>query len=145
VLTTDQKGAIAELAIAHTAAALGVGLFKALTDGERYDLIFDLRPGLVRVQCKNAAFRESVLQVPCYSARRSRDGLVKRCYEASEIDAIVAYSVELDRCFYIPLSEMPGRTCMQLRLRPCGNNQQIGVNWADDFAFEARLTALLGP
>ena len=51
-LTTDQKGAIAELAIAHAAAVLGVGVFKPLTDGERYDLIFDLRPRLLRVQCK---------------------------------------------------------------------------------------------
>ena len=52
VLTTDQKGAILELAIAREAAALGAGVFKALTDGERYDLIFDVRPRLLRVQCK---------------------------------------------------------------------------------------------
>jgi hypothetical protein len=38
MLTTDQKGAVAELAIAHAAAELGVGVFKPLTDGERYDL-----------------------------------------------------------------------------------------------------------
>jgi PD-(D/E)XK nuclease superfamily protein len=41
VLTTDQKGAIAELAIAHAASELGVGVFKPPTDGERYDLIFE--------------------------------------------------------------------------------------------------------
>jgi hypothetical protein len=46
VLTTDQKGAAAELAIAHVAADLGVGVLKPLTEGERCDLIFDLRrPG----------------------------------------------------------------------------------------------------
>jgi PD-(D/E)XK endonuclease len=39
VLTTDQKGGAAELAIAHAAAELGVGVLKPLTDGERYDLI----------------------------------------------------------------------------------------------------------
>ena len=68
MLTTDQKGAVAELAIAHAAAELGVGVFKPLTDGERYDLIFDLRPELMRVQCKNAVLRGSILKVPCYSA-----------------------------------------------------------------------------
>jgi hypothetical protein len=35
VLTTDQKGAAAELAIAHAAAELGIGVFKPLTDGAR--------------------------------------------------------------------------------------------------------------
>lgn len=34
---------------------------------------------------------------------------------------------------------------MQLRLAPSRNNQQLGVNWADDFELGARLTALLGP
>ena len=52
MLTTDQKGAIAESAIVHAAIKLGVGVFKPLLDGERYDLIFDLRPRLIRVQCK---------------------------------------------------------------------------------------------
>ena len=52
MLTTDQKGAVAELAIAHAVAQIGIRVFKPLTDGERYDLIFDLRPELLRVQCK---------------------------------------------------------------------------------------------
>jgi hypothetical protein len=145
VLTTDQKGAAAELAIAHSAAELGVGVFKPLTDGERYDLLFELRPRLMRVQCKSAVLQGSVLKVPCYSARRNRNGFVKRYYSASEIDAIAAYSVDLRRCFFMPIDEIPGRSYVQLRLEPCRNNQRLGVNWADDFDLEARLTALLGP
>ena len=46
MLTTDQKDAIAESAIAHEAIKLGIGVFKPLSDGERYDLILDLRPRL---------------------------------------------------------------------------------------------------
>jgi PD-(D/E)XK endonuclease len=145
VLTTDQKGAAAELAIAHAAAELGVGVFKPLTDGERYDLIFELRPRLIRVQCKCAVLVGSVLKVPCYSARRSSRGFVKLYYSASEIDAIAAYSMELRRCVFIPIDEIPGRSYVQLRLEPCRNNQRVGVNWAEDFDLEARLTALLGP
>ena len=145
MLTTDQKGASAELAIAHLAAELGVGVFKPLTDGERYDLIFDLRPRLVRVQCKTAVQSGSVLKIPCYSSRRSRDGFVKRCYDATEVDAIAAYSPELGRYYYLPLSEIPGRSYVQLRLQPCGNNQRERINWAANFLLDARLTALLGP
>jgi hypothetical protein len=38
-LTTDQKGAIAESAIVHAAIKLGIGVYKPLSDGERYDLV----------------------------------------------------------------------------------------------------------
>jgi hypothetical protein len=146
VLTTDQKGAVAELSIARAAARLGVGVFKPLTDGERYDLIFDFRPRLVRVQCKTAVLlRDSVLKVACYSARRTSDGLVKRFYSAVEIDAIAAHNAELDRCYFIPIDEIPGRSEILLRVEPCRNNQRLGVNWASDFELDARLTALLGP
>jgi hypothetical protein len=145
VLTTDQKGAVAELAIAQRAAALGVGVFKPLTDGERYDLIFDLRSVLLRVQCKTAVLKESVIAIPAYSARRSAQGFLKRFYSASEIDAVAAYNLTLDRCFFVPIDEMRGRAYLQLRLQPCRNNQHVGINWAEDFALEARLQALLGP
>lgn len=145
MLTTDQKGAVAELVIAQAAARLGIGVFKPLTDGERYDLIFDLRPKLLRVQCKSAVLDGAVLKVPCYSARRGATGFVKQFYSASEIDAIAAHNTELDRCFFIPIAEIAGRAYVQLRLQPSRNNQRVGVNWADDFALEARLHMLLGP
>ena len=144
-LTTDQKGAVAELAIAHAAAILGVGVFKPLTDGERYDLIFDLRPRLVRVQCKWASRLGDVLIVRCRSCRRSRAGLVHRGYSSSEIDAIAAYSRDLDRCYFLPFDRLDGRSTVQLRFKRSRNNQWMGVNWADDFSFEAKLTPLLGP
>jgi hypothetical protein len=68
-LTTDQKGAIAETAIVHAAVKLGIAVFKPVVDGERYDLIFDLRDDLVRVQCKWAPLRGDVIAVRCYSSR----------------------------------------------------------------------------
>jgi hypothetical protein len=65
VLTTDQKGAVAELAIAHAAAELGVGVFKPLTDGERYDLIFETGAALIRVQCKWAPIDAETVIIRC--------------------------------------------------------------------------------
>lgn len=50
--TPDQKGGIAELAIASPAALLGVGVSRPMVEGLRYDLIFDWHLGLQRVQCK---------------------------------------------------------------------------------------------
>jgi PD-(D/E)XK endonuclease len=59
VLTTDQKGVIAEQAIAWEAIQAGLGVCLPLGD-ERYDLILDLRPTLLRVQCKWAVFTKGV-------------------------------------------------------------------------------------
>lgn len=135
-LTTDQKGAIAETAITHAAVKLGYGVLRPLTDGERYDLILDLRPRLVRVQCKWAALEGDVVVVRCYSCRRTRDGLLKRGYTSSEVDAIAAYCLPLDRCLVFPMTWLAGRTFVQLRSEPAKNNQRLGINWLDDFAFE---------
>ena len=145
MLTTDQKGAIAELAIARAAAELGVGVFKPLTDGERYDLIFDFRPRLMRVQCKWVARVGDVLIVRCRSCRRSRLGIVHRSYTSAEIDAVAAYSGELQRCYFFPFDLLEGRSTLQLRLSPSKNNQRAGINWAEQFDLDARLRALLGP
>jgi hypothetical protein len=142
VLTTDQKGSIAETAIVAAATKLGIGVFKPLTDGERYDLIFDLRPRLVRVQCKWASRRGDVIVMRGYSARRAADGLRKRTYSPEEIDAFAAYCVDVDRCYFIPMDICAGRSTLQLRLTPTKNNQRQLINWAPDFEFEATLGAL---
>jgi hypothetical protein len=144
-LTTNQKGLIAETAIAHAAALAGIGVAKPFGD-ERYDLIFDLRYRLVRVQCKWAGLRGHVVDVRCRTCRRGRGGLIHRGYAPGEVDAFAAYCRALDRCFYLPFDVVAGRIAVYLRLGPTRNNQRLGVNWADDFDFE-RLdwSALKGP
>ena len=141
-LSPDQKGALAESAIVHAAIRLGIGVFRPLSDGERYDLIFNLRPRLVRVQCKTAVLHDDVVSVPLYSSRRSADGFVKCVYTSDEIDAVAAYSPELERCFLLPMGMLAARTYLQLRLAPSKNNQRARINWADDYEFEATLKRL---
>jgi PD-(D/E)XK endonuclease len=145
LLTTDQKGAIAELAIAKAAIALGVGVYRPLSEGGRTDLIFDLGRRLVRVQCKWACRRGEIVSVRCYSARRTAAGLVPQSYTAEEIDAVAAYCLALDRCFFLPTERFPGRTTVQLRLTAARNHQKLGINWADEFDFGATLRRDLGP
>jgi PD-(D/E)XK endonuclease len=139
VLTTDQKGAIAEAAIAHAAIELGIGVSRPLGD-ERYDLIFDMRPQLMRVQCKWAVRHGDVVVVRCYRCRRNADGLLRRFYSAAEIDAFAAYCAELRECYFLPLQAFPRRAAVQLRLSPTKNNQKLGINWAEDYEFGATLS-----
>src|SRR5262249_28833350 len=57
----------------------------------------------------------------------------------AEVDAIAAYSPDLDRCFLVPASVFAGRSYVQLRLAPARNNQRSGVHPAEQFEFGATL------
>jgi hypothetical protein len=138
-VTTDQKGAIAEAAIALAAMKLGVDVYRPLGEGGRYDLILDVGSRLLRVQCKWAASHKQVLVVRCYTFRRARTGWKKTTYSADEVDVVGAYSMELDRCFLIPIAQVEERPTIQLRIAPTLNNQKRRINWADDFDFAATL------
>ena len=117
-MTTDQKGAIAETAITAAAVRLGIGVWRPVVGGERYDLIFDINRRLLRVQCKWAVRRGETISVRCYSSRRTRGGFVKQPYSREEIDALAAYCPELDCCYFLPLDCFPPRILIQLRLSP---------------------------
>lgn len=144
-MTTDQKGAIAELAIALAAVRLGVDVYRPLAEGGRYDLIFGIGERLMRVQCKWAPLEGDVVTVRCYRCRRNRKGLVKRAYLPGEIDAFAAYCPQLDRCYLLPFEPFDGQLQISLRLNPTRNNQSSSVNWASSYDFEATLGAAPGP
>ena len=136
MLSTNRKGAIAETAIAHHAVRLGIEVYRPVVEGGRYDLIFLIFDQLVRVQCKWAARSGDVIAVRCYSTRRSASGFLRRPYTPEEVDAIVAYCPELDRCYFLPLALFGERTEVQLRLAPTQNNQRARVNRADDYVLD---------
>jgi PD-(D/E)XK endonuclease len=135
--TPSQKGAIAETAITATAIELGIGVFRPVAEGERYDLIFDLRPRLIRVQCKWAVREGAVVSVRCQSNRRTATGFLARPYTSKEIDGIAAYCAELRQCYFLPISLVDGRRQVYLRLSPTKNNQARGVNFAVDYQLGA--------
>ena len=144
MLTTDQKGAIAEMAIAYEAFKLGIGVLKPLGD-MRYDLVFDTTRDLIRVQCKWASRYDDIVVCRLYASRRAREGLRRSLYDASEIDAFAVYCAELDRCYFVPLAELEGAYSLHLRLTPTRNNQRNRIRWARDYEFAAKLQAVLGP
>ena len=62
-LSTTQRGAVAEAAIALAATKLGIVVLRPLIEGRRYDLVFDTGTRFVRVQCKWVTRHEAVLRV----------------------------------------------------------------------------------
>lgn len=128
--------------ITAAAVRLGIGVYRPVMEGGRYDLVFDLGSRLVRVQCKWAPLRGDVLSVPLRSCRRGRDGFIRRTYTAEEIDAVAAYCQPVNRCFWLPIDLFAGSPEIRLRLAPTRNNQRRRINWADDFDFVAKLRSL---
>jgi hypothetical protein len=142
MLTTDQKGNIAELAIAAAAIELGLDVYRPAGEGGRYDMIFALGRDLLRIQCKWAPRHGETVLVRCYSSRRNRDGIFRRPYVEGEIDAFAAYCPDTRSCYFLPPELCVGRREVRLRLAPCRNNQAKGINWARDYEFAATLGPL---
>ncbi len=141
-LTPSQKGAAAEAAITAMVIQLGLTVLRPLCEGRRYDLMIDLEPELLRVQCKLARRLPGVLAVRLQTSRYTPGGYVTTCYTASEVDVIAAYSPELHRGFLIPIDEASGRSEIRLRLDPTLNNQAQGIKWARDYELAPAINRL---
>ncbi len=132
-LNPSQRGAIAEAAVAAATIELGFTVLRPLCEGRRYDLVVDLEPKLLRVQCKLAHRRGDVLVVNARTNRYTPQGYVSTAYTPEEIDAVATYAPELRCCHVIPARELAGRTSVYLRLDATRNNQAERVNWAADY------------
>jgi PD-(D/E)XK endonuclease len=131
-LTPTEKGAIAEAKIYAAAVEAGIVVAQPFTEGRRYDLIFDVGPRLLRVQCKWAPRQGDVIVLRTITSRCTPSGYVRTTYAATEVDGIAAYCPELDECFYVPIEDLAGKTVAHLRLAPARNGQLAGVTMARD-------------
>jgi hypothetical protein len=136
-LTPSQKGAIAESAFAFHAIRLGLGVSRPLVEGERYDLVLDLRSRLVRVQCKWARRNGDVIIARLRTYRFTPAGSVTTTYTPDEVDAIGIYCHELESCYLVPIEVVAGRRGIYLRLAPSRNKQEAGINWASSYELGA--------
>jgi PD-(D/E)XK endonuclease len=75
-LTPSQKGAVAEAGITSMVIQLGLTVLRPLCEGRRYDLVVDLEPELLRVQCKLARRVVGVLSVRLKTNRLTPAGYV---------------------------------------------------------------------
>jgi hypothetical protein len=138
-LTPSQKVAIAEAELTAAAIKLGLSVLRPATEGSRYDLMIDLLPEVIRVQCKWARRLDGVLSIRLATSRCTPNGYVRSTYTAREVDAIGAYSPELERCFLIPITEVESGRSVNLRLDPARNNQALRIRWARDYELQASI------
>ena len=137
MLTSNDKGNIAEAAITMHAVKLGIDVLKPVAEHGRYDLAFDMGDRILRVQCKWARLEGAVICVNLAGFRLTSNGSVRSKYSADEIDAVAAYCDALDRVFLIPASEAADRAAFYLRIAPTKNAQRAAINWADKYSLGA--------
>jgi prevent-host-death family protein len=144
VLTTNQKGGIAETKIAAAATELGVSVLRPIVEHGRYDLAFELGERILRIQCKWAGFDEQagVIRVNLQSCRHTPSGYVHASYAAHEIDAVAVYCGDLDRCYLLPVHLVAGRRAIHLRTSAPRNAQRACINLATDFQFAGAIAQL---
>ncbi len=133
----DQKGGIAELAIASKANQLGIGVSRPMVEGLRYDLIFDWHLGLQRVQCKWATRTGDTVLIRCCTSRRAGHGHMRSTYSQEDVDVIAGYCAELEECWVVPIARVAGKPSLTLRLHPAKNNQRAGVTLAEPYRLGA--------
>jgi hypothetical protein len=137
MLSSNQKGAIAEAMVAGEAVRLGFAVYRPVTEGCRYDLVIDAGGRLLRAQCKWAAPGDGVVVVRTRTSRFTPAGYVRTTYSSEEIDGFAVYCDELKQCFWLPIEEFAGQGLIHLRLRPARNGQQAGLKWLADYPLGA--------
>jgi len=144
VLSSNRKGAIAELKIAAAAMELGVPVLRPMTEHGRYDLGFELGDRILRVQCKWGALDEQagVIRVNLSGCRHTPNGYVRSTYSADDTDAVAVYCPDLQRCYLLPISLVAGRGGIHLRTAPPRNSQRACINLEADFRFPGAIAQL---
>ena len=142
--TPNQMGAAAEAAVAWEATKLGIPVLRPMFIDCRYDFVFGLPTGLLRVQCKLAPRKRNVVLIRARTCRRTAEGYERRTYSPEEVDAIAAYCPEIDRCYLIPIEDIPPSGTMHLRLSPAKNNQLKGLHSAAEYELTLGAIAQLG-
>lgn len=134
VMVTDASPkAIGERSEAIVLAALvkqGLPVLIPFGDNQRYDLVVETADGFARVQVKTAVYDRGAVCFWSCSTEAHR-GRGRRGYHG-EADVFGVYCPHLDRVYFIPVGDVPGRQVV-LRVEPAGNGQSKNVRRASEY------------
>jgi prevent-host-death family protein len=146
VLSTNQKGGIAETKIAAAATELGISVLRPIVEHSRYDLAFEIGERILRVQCKWGRLddEQAVINVQLQGSWLSPTaGYVRSSYLESEVDLVAVYCHPLDRSYLLPIALVAGRRAIALRLTPPKNGQRACINLAAEFELSGAVAQLV--
>jgi prevent-host-death family protein len=143
-LSRNAKGALAEAEAEAAGRKAGFGVYRPTSGHSRADMIFEDDENILRIQVKWAQLDSTgdFIRIRTSGSRCTPHGYVVSRYDESEVDYLVAYCGELDRCFMLPVAMFREHYTLQLRLTPPNNNQRACINLAERFAFPGPVVQL---
>ncbi len=132
-MDTKAKGNFSTLRVLIALTKVGGLVSIPWGDAGRYDLIWDNKGKLLRVQVKTGRFRRGVVTFNAYSAYQyyRKSNPIRRGYKG-DIDYFGIYCPETDKCYLVSVNDVPDRF-PTLRVVPTKNNQSRKVRWAKDY------------
>lgn len=134
-MNSKQKG---DISVSRVIAALleqGHSVSLPFGDNDRYDLIWDDRIDLKRVQVKTGRLRDGVVKAKLYSVQTHKKGVpfteASQTYQ-DDVEVFGIYCPDTNKTYMIPIEEAPGQE-LNLRVEPTKNNQQKKILWAKDY------------
>ena len=140
----NDKGNVAEAAIAFAAVRLGIPVFKPVAEHGRTDLVLEIADRLQRVQCKWGRLSKdrATVAVQVSGCRLTLRGYIRSTYAASEVDLVGVYCGELDRCYLLPPRLFVDKYVVHLRLVPAKNGRRSCINLAEQYEFDGAVAQL---
>jgi hypothetical protein len=136
------KGDRSVLAVMLALHELGLPFLVPLGENTRYDLALDLGSELARVQCKTGRLRDGAVlfaACSCYGHHRNPQ-TARRDYEG-QVDYFAVYCPQTLGVYLIPISAVPNRVSVALRVTPPRNNQRRFIRFAADYEI-AKVTVV---
>lgn len=104
-MDTKLRGDIAEQAAILHALKRGWGVLKPIGDRLPYDLVFDIRNNLIRIQVKSAWFDapSGNYVIDNRRTKTNRRRMLREAYSATDFDFALAYIEEIDLFYVFPI------------------------------------------
>lgn len=113
MLSTGQIGNISETKAALAALERGWPVFTTQGNSCQYDMIYDVKGCLFRIQVKTASYSPGCSTISVHTTRRVGTGHKRRIsYYPTDFDFLVA--VYQQNFWVIPMPEIKGRQCVSL-------------------------------
>ena len=128
-LKSKDKGTITELECAMHFMKLGCTVSTPLGNNAPYDLVVDIQHKLYKIQCKHCSYQNGTLYIECTTNINTRTRLESHKYSKDDVDYFATcYD---GTCYLVPYSK--ANKSFSLRIEPTKNNNQVRINWAEDY------------
>ncbi|MDD3087201.1 MAG: group I intron-associated PD-(D/E)XK endonuclease [Candidatus Omnitrophica bacterium] len=117
---TKQKGDIAEAYVTYLLRDKGFKVLIPWGEDNRYDIVTEKNGIFKRVQVKYATPQNGTLEVRI----RSCNNYSVTRYSPKDVDIIAVYAANINKVYFLPLSEIRNKSLVKLRLEPSRNNQK---------------------